>query len=88
MRTIPDNEFLPTDEKPLSGNVGYLRLNICGYFESESQFRAVMKIGEEAVSINVPEGSDWMPFYNSGCEPKRLRRIVLKLRMIWKIIRG
>ena len=87
MRTIPDNKFLPTDKPPVYGSMGYLRINLCGYFVSESVFRTAIKIGDGTVEIKVPEGSDWMPMYNAGREPNRFRRFVLKLRMIWKIIK-
>jgi len=86
MRTIKDSEFLPTSNKPLWGSVGYLRVNIYGYFNDESIFRA--DIGNKIVCIEVPEDSEWMPIYNSGREPKGFRRLLLKLRMIWKIIKS
>ena len=88
MRTIPDSQFLPTDEKPVYGSMGYLRINICGYFVDESVFRTAIKTGDGTIEIKVPEGSDWMPLYNAGRQPKGFRRFALKLRMICKIIKS
>jgi hypothetical protein len=88
MKTIKDSEFLPVPNKPLYGSVGYLRINVFGYHDSESTFRIAINTGETTYGINVPEDSEWMPIYNSGREPKGFRRLLLKLRMIWKIIKS
>jgi hypothetical protein len=85
MRTIKDSEFLPASNKPLWGSVGYLRVNIYGFFNDESIFCA--DIRNKIVCIEVPENPEWMPIYNADREPKGLRRLLLKLRMIWKIIK-
>ena len=86
MRTIKDSEFLPTDEKPLYGSVGYLRINVFGYFKGESFF--CFEVDNKLVYVEVPENPEWMPIYNSGREPKGFRRLLLKLRMIWRIIKS
>jgi len=83
---IKDSEFLPASNKPIWGSVGYLRVNIYGYFSNESIFRA--DIGNKIVCIEVSEDYEWMPLYNQGREPKRFRRFLLKLRMIWKTIKS
>ena len=86
MRTIKDSEFLPVPNKPVYGSIGYLRINVCGYFDYESEFG--IEIDNKIVYIKIPEDSEWMPLYNSGREPKGFRRLLLKLRMIWKIIKS